>query len=204
MRLNVIGERGSNSCMPSQARKKWLTSRQAALDRLIASHGTITRGRPGRQWETEHMNFALITRLAAEFQGYFRDLHDESVDHVTANLGAAPGSGLLLITRSAFIQDRLLDRGNPNWSNLARDFKRIGLDMPESLKRTYPTQYPEWETTVGCLMEARNAIAHSNDKEIRQCRQKQPRTLPTFRRWRGSLGLTPFGGHRVRRLLPSE
>jgi hypothetical protein len=133
------------------------------------------------------MNFALITRLAAEFQGYCRDLHDEAVDHITANLGAAPGSGLVVITRSAFIQGRFLDKGNPNWSNLTQDFKRLGLDIPKALKSAYPAQRKEWETAVGRLMDARNAIAHSNDNAIKACRQEQPLTLPTFRRWRGSL-----------------
>jgi hypothetical protein len=173
--------------MPSSARKTWLTSRQAALDRLVASHRTITRGQRGRQWETEHMNFALITRLAAEFQGYCRDLHDEAVDHITANLGAASGPGLVAITRSAFIQGRLLSKGNPNRSNLTQDFKRIGFDIPDALGPTYPAQYDEWYTTVESLMEARNAVAHSDDKGIRACRQKQPLTLPTFKKWRGSL-----------------
>jgi hypothetical protein len=132
------------------------------------------------------MNFALITRLAAEFQGYCRDLHDEAVDHITANLALAPGSGLVVITRSAFIQSRFLDKGNPNWSNLTQDFKRIGLNIPNALA-AYPTQYPEWVATVERLMEARNAIAHANAREIRGCRTQQPLTLPTFRKWRGSL-----------------
>ena len=157
------------------------------LDRLVSTHATITKGKPGRQWETEHMNFALLTRLAAEFQGYCRDLHDGAIDHIVANLTPSGGSGLLLVTRSAFITGRSLDKGNPNWGNLCSDFKRIGLTLADSLETAYPRSYNDWITSVGRLMEARNAIAHGNEKEILACRQTQPLTLRTFRQWRGRL-----------------
>jgi hypothetical protein len=131
------------------------------------------------------MNFALIVRLASEFQGYCRDLHEESIDHVVGNLSLTPGPGLYAILRGSFFTPkRQLDTGNPTWSTLCTDFKRIGLDLT-ILKQKHQARYSIWCETVENLLRARNAIAHANDQEINNCRQANPLTLATFRTWRG-------------------
>jgi hypothetical protein len=75
----------------SFALNTWRTKRHADIERILKTHKSINGGRLGRQWETEHMNFALMTRLAAEFQGYCRDLHSEAADHVVTQSSIGHG-----------------------------------------------------------------------------------------------------------------
>ena len=79
--------------MTSSALLAWQSGHRAAeLNRLIETHQSITGGGPGRKWETEHMNFALITRVVAEFQGYCRDLHNLGVNAIVDHMGIAAAS----------------------------------------------------------------------------------------------------------------
>jgi hypothetical protein len=179
---------------PSPALKAWRTKRHDDIDRLLKTHKSITAGRPGRQWETEHMNFALITRLAAEFQGYCRDLHNEAADHVVMQSSIAHGQ-LNLLARGAYLDNRLLNSGNPSWETLSKDFKRFGMQLRPDLVRRYPQRWQTWHVTLEDLIEARNAIAHSNPKQIEDCRTKHQYglTLRTAKAWRTKLNSITAG-----------
>jgi hypothetical protein len=63
--------------MTSVALQAWRSTRANRLDRLQSAHTAIGGSGPGRRWLTEELNHALILRLAAEFQGFARELHDE-------------------------------------------------------------------------------------------------------------------------------
>jgi hypothetical protein len=56
----------------------WASARTDRIKRLRAAHQTLGGTGPGRRWVTDELNHALILRLASEFQGFARDLHDES------------------------------------------------------------------------------------------------------------------------------
>lgn len=175
--------------MVSSALKSWRGKRRDDIDQLLSTHRVITGGRRGRQWETEHMNFALITRLAAEFQGYCRDLHTEAVDHIVT-MASIPNPNLNLIFRSAYIDRRMLKVGNPSWANLCKDFNMFGMDLKSAMESQFgQARFGTWRLALDDLVDARNAIAHSNDEEIKKCRAKHPHGLSvrSARGWRAKL-----------------
>src|SRR4051812_45133642 len=97
--------------MPSPALIDWQLGRSRVLDELLDAHQAVGGPGPGRRWTTEQINWALIVRLAAEFQGFCRDLHDLGVDTFCA--WAAPTNNRLQgILRVHVTRDRYLDRGN--------------------------------------------------------------------------------------------
>lgn len=59
------------------------------LERRRAARGAHAHGwdRPGRRYRTGQLHLALIVRLAGEFQGYARDLHDQAVPDDPADSG---------------------------------------------------------------------------------------------------------------------
>jgi hypothetical protein len=63
--------------MPSVSLNTWTTVRAQRIKRLRAAHEAFGGTGPGRRWVTDELNHALILRLASEFQGFARDLHDE-------------------------------------------------------------------------------------------------------------------------------
>jgi hypothetical protein len=60
----------------SAALRNWKTDRAAHLDRLLAARRAL-RGM-NRRWVTDELNHSLILRMASEFQGFARELHDET------------------------------------------------------------------------------------------------------------------------------
>ncbi|MGH3681941.1 MAG: hypothetical protein ACRDT2_17030, partial [Natronosporangium sp.] len=113
--------------MPSIALHDWRTRRADRLTRLQAAHATVGGTGPGRRWLTEELNHALVLRLAAEFQGFARDLHTEAAKAVAASLAAGIPSREQALQR-AFLTARRLDRGNATETALAHDFGLLGLD----------------------------------------------------------------------------
>jgi hypothetical protein len=43
------------------------------------AHVAVGGAAAGRRWATQELNHAILLRLASEFQGFCRDLHDEAV-----------------------------------------------------------------------------------------------------------------------------
>jgi hypothetical protein len=54
----------------------WRKERSERLDELLHAHQSVGGPSRGRRWRTATLNEALLLRLAAEFQGFARDLHD--------------------------------------------------------------------------------------------------------------------------------
>ncbi|WP_432558841.1 hypothetical protein [Granulicoccus sp. GXG6511] len=141
---------------------------------------------PGRRWITTEINHALILRLASEFQGFCRDLHEESIE-------AFIGSGLPVpdpinsVVRASLETGRKIDSGNATWANIVTDFQRFGLSLKAELQQSRPGRYSGWVTVMDRLNKARNAIAHDDRVKLAECHERQPLTLQTFRRWRSTL-----------------
>ncbi|MDX6343200.1 MAG: hypothetical protein QOH87_3338 [Trebonia sp.] len=77
----------------------WAAARANRIKRLRAAHEAFGGTGPGRRWVTDELNHALILRLASEFQGFARDLHDETGAFVARCL--APGNQQLQDSRAA-------------------------------------------------------------------------------------------------------
>jgi hypothetical protein len=173
--------------MTSRALGTWQSDRTARLDRLQAAHTAVGGSGPGRRWLTVELNHALVLRLAAEFQGYARDLHTETADAVAAQL--TPGNAAQLAAVVLPYQlNRRLDRGNADPNSLRDDFGMFGLRLWDDLQRRYPVRGQRWPTTLSLLNQARNGIAHSDDQKVARVEAAGWQlTLRSVRRWRGTL-----------------
>src|ERR1700720_560036 len=104
--------------MPSVSYRRWMTTRANSLNEIAQAHVAIGGTARGRRYATQQVNQAYAVLLAAQFQGYCRDLHSECVDHLVA---AAPLS-LQPILLAELTWSRQLDRGNAHPSSLSADF----------------------------------------------------------------------------------
>lgn len=180
--------------MTSQALIAWNHERAERLDNLIAAHHAVSGNGAGRRWLTEEVNHALISRLAAEFQGYFRDLHDEST--VSFIQTSIPNSVAIRTTvQAVFETGRKLDSGNANWANIVSDFSRFGVSLKDELQARQPARYKDRILRLTHLNETRNALAHNDSTKIAMCeaREKYGLTLATFKGWRSTLNALAGG-----------
>jgi len=167
----------------SAAHSEWQGSRAKRLQRLFDAHAAAEgSGAPGRRWRTEQINWSLALLLAAEFQGFARDLHDEA-GYSFAVFAAQGNQTLETILKARMTQNRQLDRGNANPGNLGNDFKILGVDLWDELKTRWPRMTVKWNKSLTDLNKARNAIAHSQSGTLGALRVN----LDTIRTWRSSL-----------------
>ncbi|HEV2756243.1 MAG TPA: hypothetical protein VG318_10775 [Actinomycetota bacterium] len=172
--------------MPSDAFNSWREQRSYNLDALVSAHASVGGTGPGRRWGTEQLNLALALRLAVEFQGFCRELHDLAAQTFGEWTSPSAPQVARTITWSMTTQ-RQIDRGNATEARLTADFDRFGLRLSPALRARDPR-------TTGRLRElekvnrARNAIAHDNPQPLDQLRREgRPITLTTVKLWRGSL-----------------
>jgi len=140
----------------------------------------------GRRWRTVALNEALVLRLAAEFQGFARDLHDLGCRQFAA--WASPGSRPLEnVIHSRLSEARDLDRGNAHPGSIGKDFGRFGFEVWPALMRRDP-QSATHNRSLEHLNLARNALAHADVATLATLRsQGVTPVLNTFRMWRRDL-----------------
>lgn len=145
--------------MPSASHNQWTTTRAAALDEIAGAHAAVGGTKRGRRYATQQINRAYTMLLASQFQGFCRDLHSESVEHVVSVL--SPPLTLLNLVRAEFTRERKLDRGNAQPNSLKVDFRRLGIDLWPAIHSFDPGSIA-WRRELERLNEWRNAIAHAN------------------------------------------
>lgn len=144
--------------MPSRSLTHWLEDRSNQLDELLSAHSAIGGSGRGRRYATQQVNQAYAMMLSSQFQGFCRDLHSESVDHLVH--GTSPAA-MQQVLRAALLLNRKLDTGNPNPGNLGSDFNRLGLNLWGSVQTLSPRNKDRQKLLEG-LNVWRNAIAHQD------------------------------------------
>lgn len=172
--------------MASPALNNWQQERRNRLDSLVDARGLLEKSVSEERWHTEALDGALILYLAAEFQGFARDLHDRASD-IFAAWTVPTDTTVQGVVRSQLVQGRELDRGNARPESIDSDFGRFGMDLwAELLHRD--AQAAEQRQSLALLNEARNGLAHSDLARLAVLRDKgHPLTLDTFRNWRKDL-----------------
>lgn len=170
--------------MTSLAKGEWDTTARSRLEELenvhVAAHGTNR----GRRWGTEQLNRSMFLTLAAQFQTYCRDLHDEAVEVHVVN--ANPHQGAVL--RKLLTQGRKLDVGNPRTDALENDFSRLGFKLLPAL-RAQGSRTAARLDRLDVLIDFRNLVSHGQEASIRAFLASHDiaATLGAFRRYRRSL-----------------
>lgn len=169
--------------MGSIALVSWRTTRAHCLDRLQTAHAAVG----GSRWVTEELNHSMVLRLASEFQGFARDLHNEATKAVAHSLAGGDPARLPLVL-DLFVMHRRLDRGNATPAGLNDDFSMFQLRLWAALERRHPTKDPQWRMKLERLNDARNSLAHDDQERLqRVVAAGWPPTLRSVRRWRTAL-----------------
>ncbi|MGH3279531.1 MAG: hypothetical protein ACRDNW_10385 [Trebonia sp.] len=187
--------------MSSGSLSTWNSARTERIKRLRAAHQALAGTGPGRRWVTEELNQALILRLASEFQGFARNLHDEAGVFVAGRL--APGNPRLQnVLRLPYTVSRKLNQGNADPGTLGNDFGLFGLVLWTALQARYPTRAKGWNQKLAALNMARNGIVHDDGAKVARVQADGwPLTLQSADRWKLALdGLAQgmdcvVGGH---------
>jgi hypothetical protein len=170
----------------SRALLGWRGQRATRLNELVLAHRRVTDAAAGRPTETTQINWALMLHLAAEFQGFARDLHTEGVDTFAAR--AAAGNPVFELTLTALLTRSLeLDKRNAQPESLKEAFDRFGLVWWDALVSRDARTGDRRQVLVR-VNRARNAVAHSDHAAMLKLRGEGfPLTLATFRKSRSSL-----------------
>lgn len=172
--------------MSSLAYQSWLGVRAQNIDELVAAHASVGGTGRGRRWRTTQLNLAITMRLAAEFQGFARALHDESSDFL-CDRTIKNDPTLYAIFRAGLARGRGLDSKNANPGWLGSDFAQLGLTLWPAL-RVSNSKAASWNTALEELNTARNAIAHDDQAGFTKLPQtRYPITLGVIKGWRKSL-----------------
>lgn len=151
--------------MPSVARSSWTTSRAARLNQLTEAHRLLRKNRRSNTAPLEAVNWSMILVLAAEFQGFARELHDEAAEFLASSM-AQGDQNYFEIIRNNLTLKRELDSVNAKPSSLSADFKRLGIsDLWNDIETANPAG-AQWRAQLGTLNAARNAIAHHNPGKL--------------------------------------
>jgi len=170
--------------MPSLSHQEWTTTRARDLDEIEQAHAAIGGTGPGRRYATQQINRAYAMLLAAQFQGFCRDLHDECVVHLIVAI--APPANLWLVVRDEFTRGRQLDRGNAQPGSLGADFGRLGNNFWAEVDALNPRGAAS-KAMLEALNRWRNAIAHQ-DFDPDQLGGTTTLKLAQVRHWRAMCG----------------
>ena len=171
--------------MPSAALAEWDSARRARVHELYAAHVAIVGSGRGRRKATEQINWAIALRLAAEFQGFVRDLHDEAVAAFLPHTYSVT-AGHETAIRNMLLLSRQIDQKNATPSTLQQDFSRLGFLILDEVKRNN-ARGSDWLTILETLNLARNGVAHSNPVKMRSAAGGPTLQLSRVRRWDSAL-----------------
>lgn len=170
-------------CVSSIAFQTWDSERLRRMRQLTDAHSMVGGPGPGRRTRTEAINWALVVILSSELQGYFRELHDESVEFLAQRV-ARGNQVYFTLVRNNLTANRGLDRVNPKPETLQSDFERLGVDLWTDI-RAQVQSGARWHQQLTRLNRARNAVAHHEPAKLATlAREGYPLTLRTVESWR--------------------
>lgn len=174
----------------------WTALRLPRMSQLTDAHAMVSGPGPGRRTRTEAINWALVVILSSELQGFFRELHDESLEFLSLRMARGNQVYFTLI-RNNLTANRGLDRVNPKPETLQADFERLGIDLWGDL-RAQVASGGRWYQQLTRLNRARNAIAHHEPAKLaRLAAEGYPLTLRTVDSWRAACEGVVRNGDRV-------
>lgn len=170
--------------MPSRALGIWVGEQAAELDELLDVHEAVGGTGPGRRYTTTQVNHAYLMAVAAQFQGFCRNLHSEASDFVVSVVEPAAFQNLV---SAALTQGRQLDRGNATGSSIGADFGRFDMAVWDDVYALSARNRAR-RTNLDQLIAWRNSIAHRSElsKQNKALVAGTTPTLKYVRRWRAA------------------
>jgi hypothetical protein len=160
----------------------WRRERHERLDALMDAHIHAAGRDQRRRWLAAVLSEALFLRLAAEFQGFARDLHDQACG-VFSSWVAPENPVAERVVRKQLVHGRSLERGNAHPDSIARDFGRLGFDVWLALAAR-DSRTESHNRSLRLLNDARNGLAHADEAKLGQVRVEGVAfTFGTCRKW---------------------
>lgn len=138
----------------------------------------------------------MLLRLAAQFQGFAKDLHRDTAIAFSSLL-QPPSDAIKHLVTAGLQANRELDRSNAREPSIGRDFARFGLKIWEAMEAAD-------ERTARCRLDlrwlnfARNALAHDDGIKLERLHAAGYKVeIITIRQWRRSLDLLAVSMTRV-------
>lgn len=178
----------------SRAFREWKSTRQEQLDELEQAHTAMGGGKVGRRWLTTQVNNAYVIAIAAQFQGFCRDLHTEAALAITEHLPVH----LQPLTAGALTSRRALDRGNAFPAKIGEDFRLLGIELWKKVEVKGKT-YVKRRERLEILILWRNCLAHEAPMSIAN-QEKTAGTKPVkrfAREWRKNCAVLASSFDRV-------
>jgi hypothetical protein len=147
----------------SLALTDWNNGRRGKITLFWTVHSQLS-GPQSAAWHAEAALTMVIQRMATEFQGFARGLHDEATDIFIHHVGAG-NINLETILRERMTADRALDKGNAHADAVKKDFARLGLTLWPTM-RVADIRAGKWETELRKIVEMRNGVAHDDASKI--------------------------------------
>jgi hypothetical protein len=167
--------------MPSNSWNRWEGERADALNEIENAHTMVGGSERGRRYATLQINYAYTAILSSQFQGFCRDLHSESIDHIVSIVPVALQPSL----REEYIWNRGLGRGNPHPGAIGSDFNRLGIDFWTEVN-ALDTRNGRRRELLQELINWRNAIAHQDFDSVAPGGSPTLH-LATVRGWRSAI-----------------
>jgi hypothetical protein len=174
-----VHELGQEADMPSKAYHEWRTIRRAELDKIEHAHGAVGVSGRGRWYATQQVNQAYVVLLASHFQGFCRDLYDESVKFL---VGLVHPTYLQPFIQAEFKRNCQLDRGNAQPGSIGADFGRLLEWFWDHVKVHDPQDQRQFKQKLEELNDWRNAIAHQDFSKFAGSAKLR---LAQVQQWRG-------------------
>ncbi|WP_143031627.1 hypothetical protein [Actinacidiphila guanduensis] len=149
--------------MTSLALTDWNNSRRGKITLLWNLHSQLS-GPQSAAWHAEAALAMVLQRMATEFQGFARGLHDEATEVFVRHV-AAGSTNLETILRERMTADRALNKGNAHDDAVKRDFSRLGLTFWPTMQAA-DKRANTWEKELRKIVEMRNGVAHDDTGKI--------------------------------------
>lgn len=144
----------------STAHAAWFGPRRQRVAALDAARSSAATGSVAQQ----QLDWALLIRVAAEFQAFCLDMHELVLDQLISNT-ATQNNKLEIVLRVA-LRPVSLSIGNPSARNIAKDFARLGVPKIWNLAGSGGVAAKDKLSTLDLLLKARNAVAHGQYSDI--------------------------------------
>jgi hypothetical protein len=169
----------------STALVDWNAKRASSIALAWQMHSTQAASTPAG-WQEDQALAVVLQRMATEFQGFCRALHDEASEFFAVT--AARGNPSLESTlRQLLTADRGIDRGNAQKKSVAQDFSRFGFIFWQAMQRADGRAGP-WSEELAMFNEMRNAVAHDDTAKLRNLATKgYALDVPTLKNWHAML-----------------
>jgi hypothetical protein len=153
--------------MSETAIERWRSERAARMADLYGLYddaaGTAAGARPAA---VEQLRLMLVVALAAEWQGFARDLYEDAVERITDAMAQRETAPLARLLRVSLLLRRRLERGNADQSALSDDFGQLALSGLWARLDQRTSQGPALRRGLAEVMAARNAVAHSSETQL--------------------------------------